>query len=344
MNIPVSLRACLLVCFAVADVSGAHDAETADAAASATASAAPGPADTLDELLVTGERPGPGMWRISKDGHDLWLLATLEPLPKKMIWRSAAVEARISASQVVIAPPQVTTDVGFFRGLTLLPSLLRARKSPDGLTLEQALPHDLYMRWLALRVKYLGSGDGDEQMRPVVAALDLYLHALDDSGLTNDDGIWEVVEKTARKQHVPILPVTLKLTVDDPKASIREFADIRRDAEVGCLEKTMERIETDLNPMRQRANMWALGDVQGLKAAHYPDERMACLDAFFSVPRLRDQLQRAKLQIDAAWLAAADDALAKNQNSFAILSLAEMLKPDGWLDKLRAQGCAIQEP
>jgi uncharacterized protein YbaP (TraB family) len=310
----------------------------------ANAAAQPGASGTLEEVLVTGERPGPGMWRVSKGGHDLWILATLEPLPKRMTWRSAAVEAQIAASQIVIAPPQVTTNVGFFHGLTLLPSLLRARKSPDGLTLEQSLPHDVYMRWLGLRVKYLGNGGNDEQMRPMVAALDLYLHALDESGLTTDDSVWDIVEKTAGRQHVPILPVTLKLAIEDPKASIRQFSAISRDAEVACLEKTMERLETDLQPMRERANMWSLGDVQGLRAQHYPDERTVCLNALVSVPQLRDQFEQAKLQIDDAWIAAAEGALAKNASSFAVLPITEMLKPGGWLDKLREQGFEVKEP
>jgi hypothetical protein len=40
---------------------------------SGSAEESPAPA-TLEEVLVTGERPGPGMWRVSKDGHDLWTL------------------------------------------------------------------------------------------------------------------------------------------------------------------------------------------------------------------------------------------------------------------------------
>jgi len=331
-----------LIVWGTARPQGVRDAPGSPRTGQPSAAASAG--GTLEEVLVTGDRPGPGMWRVTKDGHDLWILATLEPLPKQMVWRSAAVEARIAASQVVIAPPTVTTDVGFFRGLSLLPALLHARRSPDGQTLEEALPHPLYMRWLALRVKYLGNGDGDEQKRPMLAALDLYLHALDAAGLTTDDNVWEIVDRTAHKHAVPVEPVTLKLNIDDPKAAVRQFAEIPREAEVACLDKTMERLETDLQPMRQRANLWSLGDVEGLKAQRYPDERVVCLDAFFSVPQLRDRLERAKTQIDSAWLAAAMRALAANASSFAVLPITELLQPDGWLDRLRALGCIIQDP
>jgi uncharacterized protein YbaP (TraB family) len=303
----------------------------------------PAPFLTLDEVLVTGERPGPGMWRVSKGAHDLWILATLEPLPKKMTWRSATVESRIAASEVVLSPPEVSADIGFFRGLTLLPAVLRAKKSPDGQTLEQLLPHDLYIRWLALRVKYLGRST-DEQLRPMLAALDLYLHALDASGLTSDDSVWKVVEEQARHHRVRIQPVVAKLELNDPKASIRDLGQIPRDAEIACLGKTMERVETDLSSMRQRANLWSLGDVAGLRALPYPDERIECLDAFFSVPQLRDQLQHARTELDRAWVAAAEAALDQYDSSFAVLSLNEMFSGDGYLARLRAAGYTVEDP
>ncbi len=301
-------------------------------------------APLLDEVLVTGERPGPGMWRVSKGGHDLWILGTLEPLPKGMIWRSGTVEAQIAASQIVLAPPRVSADIGFFRGLTLLPSLLRARSSPDHQTLEQILPHDLYMRWLALRVKFLGGGSGDERMRPMVAALDLYSHALDQSGLTSDERVWEEVERIARDHHVRVEPVTLNLKISDPKGAIHDLDQIPRNSEIACLQTTMERLETDLGPMRQRAVMWAQGDLGGLRAANYPDERIACLDAFFSVPELRDQFSRAKEGLIDEWLAAAAQALDQNVSTFAVLPIRELLEADGWLARLRAKGYTVQEP
>jgi hypothetical protein len=305
--------------------------------------AAPAANDTLGEVLVTGERPGPGMWRVSKGAHDLWILATLQPLPKNMTWRSERVEQRIAGSQVVISPPRIDADIGFFRGLTLIPSLLRARKSPDGKTLEQLLPHDLYIRWLALRVKYLGSGD-DEHKRPMLAALDLYQRALDRSGLTSNETVWETIEMAAHKDRVPLQTVVLKMQVEDAKGAIHDLNKIPQQAEIACFAKTIERLETDLQPMRQRANFWSLGDIEGLRSLPYPDEEVACLNAFLAVPEFREQFERARTQIQDLWLSAADAALDKNASSFAVLPMTLFLKEDGLLDRLRARGYAVEEP
>jgi TraB/PrgY/gumN family len=296
----------------------------------------------LEELLVTGERPGPGMWRVSKNGHDLWILATLEPLPKNMTWRSLVVEQRIANSQVVLASPDVDIDVGFFRGLTLIPALLRARKSPDGRTLEQILPHDLYIRWLALRVKYLGSYD--EHKRPILAAGDVYDGALNASGLTSNGMIWDAVEKTARKDHVTVQPVLLKLKLSDAKGAVRDLGKIPQEAEVGCIAKTVERVEVDLQPMRQRANFWSLGDIDGLRSLPYPDEDAACLAAFLAVPEFRDQYESARSQLEDLWVSSAEAAVDKNTSSFAVLPITTLLKEGGAIDRLKQQGYEVVEP
>ena len=306
------------------------------------ASAPPAPA-ALDEVLVTGERPGPGMWRVSKDGHDLWILATLQPLPKEMIWRSQTVEQRIASSQVVLSPPSVDADIGFFRGLTLIPSLLHARKSPDGRTLEQILPHDLYIRWLALRVKYLGSTD-DENKRPMLAALDLWLHALDQSGLTSNEVVWESIEKIAHKDRVPLQPIVLEIKVADAKGAVRDLDKIPQEAEIACFSKTIERLETDLQPMRLRANFWSLGDIGGLRSLPYRDEESACRNAFLAVPEYRDQYETARRQLADLWMSTAQRALDEHVSSFAVLPIGLLLKEDGALDRLKAKGYAVQEP
>jgi uncharacterized protein YbaP (TraB family) len=307
-----------------------------------SASAQEPPAPT-EEVVVEGERPGPGIWQVSKGDHDLWILPSLDPLPKKMVWRSQLVEQRIAQSQVVLAPPTIGANVGFFKGLTLIPSLLRAEKNPDGKTLEQELPHDVYMRWLAMRVKYLGSSD-DEKKRPILAAFDLYRHAIEHAGLTSDPIVWESVEKQAHKAHVPIQPIKVMITLDDPKASIRELDKISSDAEIACVTKTIDRLESDLQPMVKRANYWALGDMDGLNSLPYPDARETCLNAFLTSPKINEQFNQANDQAFDLWLSTADSALDKNRSTFAVLPLSVFLGEKGILKELREKGYSIKAP
>ena len=72
------------------------------------------------------------------------------------MWHSKSVDERIAASQLVLSPPELSAHVGFFRSMTLVPSLLHARHAlqwPDAGTVPT--PRLVAMRrWLALRVKY----------------------------------------------------------------------------------------------------------------------------------------------------------------------------------------------
>jgi hypothetical protein len=92
------------------------------------AAEAAGPADPMPEVLISGERPGPGMWHVSSGNHTLWILATLVPLPRQMTWRSHEVGTRIASSRVVPAPPEIMADVGVFGDPIYQRILSRAEK------------------------------------------------------------------------------------------------------------------------------------------------------------------------------------------------------------------------
>ena len=297
----------------------------------------------LEEILVVGEQPGPAMWRVTKGDHSLWILATLEPLPKDMVWHSKSVDERIAASQLVLAPPELSAHVGFFRSMTLVPSLLRARHAPNGETLEQSLPHDLYMRWLALRVKYLGHGD-DEKLRPLLAAADLYQRAINQVGLTHDSHVWQRIEATARAKHVPVQPVSLEVPIDNPKQYVRDLSAIPSAGEVDCLQSTVGLVETQLPAMRTRANLWSIGDIEKLRGLLRPDAAETCASAVLVVPSFQEEYTKLNAQLQSTWLAAAEKAIAANLSTVAVVSMVELVKPDGWLAQFRARGYEITEP
>ena len=53
------------------------------------------PSIPMDEIVVSGDYAGPGLWRVTRDadsgGHTLWIIGDPPPLPKRLAWRSAAV-------------------------------------------------------------------------------------------------------------------------------------------------------------------------------------------------------------------------------------------------------------
>lgn len=300
----------------------------------------------LEAVLVSGEQPGPGLWRVSKDEHVLWILGTLSPLPKRMRWQSDEVAALIAGSQQVLAQGHATirADVGFFGQLMLLPAALRARNNPDGATLAQVLPAELYQRWTALKRKYLGRDRGVEKRRPILAADKLYEEALDEAGLSDTDPVWPAVKKIAKKRKVEIAAPAVELTIDNPKETLKAFARTALD-DTGCFALTLERVETDLPAMQARANAWAIGDLERLRELPHPDQDSACTSAVLENGLARQLgLTDLPARIRAAWLEAADAALAGNASTFAVLPIEELLDPEGILAELRARGYAVEEP
>ena len=130
--------------------------------------------EPIEEVLVTGQQPGPGLWKVTRpgdaDGHVLWILGNYSPLPKNMTWRSTELESVLAASQELLAPVSVNASAGPLGGITLLPSLVGVRRNPADARLQDVVPPDLYARWLPLKARYLGNDDDVEEWRPIFAA------------------------------------------------------------------------------------------------------------------------------------------------------------------------------
>lgn len=302
---------------------------------------------TLDEVLVTGEQPGPGLWRVSTttaDGeHVLWILGSHGPLPKKIVWRSKAVESTIAESQELLANASIDADVGFFTGLSLLPSLIGIRNNPNDEKLKDVVPPDVYARWLVLKEKYIGHDNSVEKWRPIFAAQELYKNAIEKSDLA-PGRVWPVVEKIAKKNKVKIVKPEIPVAIEKPRAMIKEFKKSEL-SDLQCFTKTIERLETDLDVMRARANAWSTGNVKGLREMTYVDQVSACIDAVMNAQLVQERgYQNIPARLTQAWMDAADAALAKNKSTFAVLQISELLKPDGYVAKLRAKGYVIDEP
>jgi hypothetical protein len=304
-----------------------------------------GPAgDAVEELLVIGEQPGPGLWKVSKDDHVLWIMGTLKPLPKKMTWRSKQVEAVLAASQEYITPPSVGIHVSATNKFMLLPSLIGIRNNPDGKKLQEVVPAELYSRWLVLKKKYIGRNNGVENWRPIFAAHKLYENAVDKSGLTESTNIMDVLREIAKENKVMKAGPGTTTEIAKPREVVKKFKKMPID-DVACFAKIIERLETDLDEMRARANAWAMGDVDALRKLPEADHDQICKAAVFNAALAEEHgLQDIPQQKQKYWLAEAENSLAKHASTFSILPIIELLKPNGYLAALREKGYVVEEP
>ncbi|WP_168191560.1 TraB/GumN family protein [Thermomonas aquatica] len=317
--------------------------------ADANLPAQPLPADgirTAATVVVTGEQPGPGLWLVRNGSHDLWILGTLNPLPAGMQWQSKQVEQVIANAQEVIKMRGVSlkADVGFFKSLMLLPSLLGARKNPDGKSLQQVVSPQSYARWKALKARYIGSDGGVEKWRPLFAAQELYQEAMKKSGLDNSKSVWPVVNEAIETHHPNVTVVKEEIVIKDPKPLLKEWSKTTLD-DIACFDNTMTRIETDLDAMRARANAWATGDMAALQSLPPAYQWEACSSAITEAGiGKRLGFGDANQKVRAKWMDAADAALNKNAVTFATLDMKDLLGANGFLAKLKAKGYTVLAP
>jgi hypothetical protein len=333
--------------------------------------------EEMETVLVTGEQPGPGLWKISRDGHVMWVLGTIGEVPDTIVWRTREVEARIAESQEVLFPgwPRVDLDVSVFQALALVPALFKAAKNPDGATLNDVLSAEDYATWLRLKQKYLGDDDDIEKYRPMVAE-DKLNTAIGKKKMKKLRMTWvdEVVRKAAKKHKVRIheLPyVVRKIKVEKPRAILKAAKNLDL-AEGECVGRNLARIEkADAKGLLEfnvaAVNAWATGDLDAMRAqadaVRDPDLARedcttAALDAAMKsqsaepgneVLRGLDLLEQqqdlhalAAAEAERNWVEAAEKALADNESTFVVLPMHLVLNQWVYVGKLKEKGYLVE--
>jgi uncharacterized protein YbaP (TraB family) len=294
---------------------------------------------SMAEVVVTGEHEGPRLWKVRKGDHVLWILGTITPLPKKMIWQSDAVEGVLQESQEVVpAWPSFGIGANPFTMLRVWIQWRSIQKSPDRMNLQQVLPPALYARFSALKLRYAPKDTHLEQLRPGFAAERLLDEALDATGLTLHNEVQQTVLKLAHKHGVRIHQDKLK--VEHPVDVLKDVGNTPLTGEIACLEAVIGRLETDLGPMQARARAWALGDVDTLRKLIHPDDRTACIEAVSTSNQVRDLITRAQED----WFSSVESALDRNRSTLAVQSMDRLLGEKGTLETLRKQGYEVEGP
>ena len=296
--------------------------------------------DDMEEVVVSGERKGPRMWRISKGEHVLWLLGTPGVLPKGVTWDAQDVEAVLQESQLVLSDVRVEATPGVISLISLYRQYRRTIRLPDQQTLRDWLTPELYQRYHVLKQRYAPKEDWDD-FRPLYVAQQLWRRAREQQGMQERVDVQRAVLKLAKQHRVKTQE--LEINVEKPAKTahgvLDELAEIPREREVACFDATLTTLQDDVDVLKARADAWALGDVARLRQLQ-TGERQACWQALQSAPSVQ-QLNR---QSSEYWYRNAVQALQAHASTLALRSMNQLLGEQDVLARFRADGYQVEGP
>ena len=302
--------------------------------ASATSRAQQAPPQVLDEIVVSGERTGPGMWHVHRGAAQLWILGSMAPLPRDITWRSKQVEqVLISTNRVLVQKP---FDIGIARILWILITDRHLLMIGGGKRLKDVLPADLYARFAVLRAKYGEDPKKWERFRPLVAAAFLQQAAFHQANLSTRVDLGAAMRTLAKKHDVPVEEVKI--------AGVRDVLDALKTmpaaTENACVAASLITVENDLPRLVDRAQAWAGGNVERIAQLREPAEVDACRAALDAGAGAADLIARMR----RTWLDAFEKYLQNDGVTVAVVNIDMLLEPGGLLDELRAKGYQIEAP
>jgi hypothetical protein len=300
---------------------------------------------TLAPVVVTGELPGPALWKVSKGDHVMWILGLVTPVPRYMRWKFEPLEKHIAASQALLKPPGL--EIGALNASAngmQMSAMLALKENPHDESLEHLLTPVLYHRWRLQKDRYMYGNGLVEHMRPIFAGRKLYDTVLLHAGLVEQTRIEKTVYDAAKEHGVKIVDTAYQVALGDPHDALDRLKNNDMDDQ-RCLGLVLDAIEHDLAQTTLRANAWATGDLEGLKPLLMQVQEDNCLTDIGTSPFTKALgLTGIQQNIDQAWIRHAEDALTQNTQTVALLPMEQLFMPNGYLSELQAKGYTVQAP
>jgi uncharacterized protein YbaP (TraB family) len=288
----------------------------------------------LDEIVVTAERAGPGMWHVHRGAANVWILGSISPLPRDITWRSRQVEQVLeSTSQVLVQKP---LEISVPRILWMLIADRKYLMVGGGKKVKDVLPPDLHARFAAQRSKVTDDADKWERYRPIIAAAFLQQAAFHQVNLSMRLDLGAALRALAKKHGVRIEEIKVA-GVSDMLEALKTMPAV---TERTCVEASLTTIESGLPRLVERAQAWAGGNVDRIENLPELKEVDACRTALDAGKGALDVIGR----IRQTWLQNIEKYLRSAGTTIAVINLDMLLERGGLLDELRAEGYEIDAP
>lgn len=306
----------------------------------------PAALEELAEVVVTGEQPGPALWQVKSGDHTLWILGEVSPLPAKVTWRSRQVEEILASAQEVLVPGGIRDGLPRPKAESTQPKRRDAsaepRNLPAGKTLKDVLSPEIYARFEVAKRRFARGDREIERLTPGHASNRLLTGAF--RVLKLEPAVNPVsisVSKRAQKSAINVVHVTVDAPEEETASSDRVLPP-----ECQPPEPLLSQLDDGGIGWRALANAWSIGNIEALKLLVPANAIIAgtagkCAAASDSQEGTHDEALARRRH---AWLNAAEQALATNPSTLAVVQMAEIFAPEGLVAALRARGYEVIEP
>jgi uncharacterized protein YbaP (TraB family) len=198
--------------------------------------------------------------------------------------------------------------------------------------LRGSLPPDLRARYEGWLQKLGKDADTDDSYLAALAALDLESEFHKHEALDGKDADARV-SRIADDKGVKTKP----LATYEAMPILKEIGGLSSDQERACMKDGLDDLDTEAVHAAAAARAWSTGDVAGMKA-HYSEIKLySCFEQTESFAQ-----DRVRVVSDAA--NAVHESVTKPGKSLIVVGMGYLLRKDGLLDRLAAQGFKIEGP
>lgn len=295
--------------------------------------AAPPPDPTesavVQELEVVGHYPGPPLWSVKRGQGEVVILGGLSPLPHSLEWNSHRLERLMDGADLVLLPPTGRLgllDLGyvlFHQGDLYL---------PHGASLWDKLTPEQRRRFDNLRLQAKTETKRYERMKPAIAAITLTADFEKAAGLASAKP-GSTVKRLAETHHIRTRPEG-GIPVADVFRAVVKMGDQEGSA---CLDAILDEVDRMAARARPLSDAWANGDLKTVKAEYFEGGIDRCVAGQPGLQAFAEKLTRdATNSIDAA--------LGRGGKTVAVVDLRLLLRANGVLDRLKAEGAEVSVP
>jgi uncharacterized protein YbaP (TraB family) len=290
----------------------------------------------MEVVLVLGQQPGPGLWKVSSGEHVMWILGEISPYPRKVKWTSKRFENLLGNSQELLLDFS-----GYWRAdHTDTRRLAMAELLPNGVKLKDLISPELDHKFEAIARRFDASGL--EELYPFAATNRLVVSAMDSMDMKAFSARF-TAEQLARKRRVKVTYVSApELPFED------RLKNWQHPSNTVCLERLLATIGDGGAGVRRLANAWSVGDIGALRqlvpSYSFSRDGFRAGECAAAMHGGEGQAADYKRRRTRTWLNQAKRALRNNGRTMAVVPMSELFAPDGYLAALRAAGYEISEP